>query len=729
MKLQYIIIPCLALLLTLPVDAQKIKYKNLYEDITSGKVNNDILLTQLKEHKKAEPEEGNQYYQLGRIYAGRTKQFDVLMQITGALQVADSAIHYLTLAKRVIDEKEVKRKDEYYASFLNTPEGKGKDEVTIAMVYKNIDRMVIETKKFKTNAKKIHDLFNDAINNYYAANDIFTEIYSTYTTYKEMALIADDAFLRKLAEMKFYFDEGVGFLKQYQEAIKAYPIEGYNQQYQLAEILNYRLHGLTKASFLQNNISLWNYGKWHDEILLYLKNEIGPLRKTVEETELALNKKTAEINKSAVPDDEEYRIAPESMMLIRKYDPGSFLVDVFKYKEANINVVNSKILALDSIDFSKRSRRYASTLFYARAALRSLDHATNNMSEKSTNRHRVFMGKYYKQGVPAFISSEKKAISPEVSKSVSNLKGELVLLKSIDGALQKYDTLDDGQVVPLFKSPTSRIDSLNNEYVTLDIFEGNGFSFISGYQYTDGKRKAFVAYYVADRLQWMSRPKTAPDMESEAMTITSVGQGSACLVFTYAEGDKANGHTLLAEFTNQGKEMLQTRVANTKFPKDIIYTPADNLFACIFENYNEQEPNMAKTVYISKIDQEGLAEWEAAVNITGEAMALTPFRDGLVLTCNVREAMGSNGDKMVAGTSNGTNVFSVFVGPDGSLKDHFLLKSPTAHFATYVLNSLDKQINIFGFKGMQDGTPLDSQELMVIWLNSDLYPLDENSEQ
>ncbi|MDH5604116.1 MAG: hypothetical protein OEY51_09250, partial [Cyclobacteriaceae bacterium] len=527
------------LFLNLNTNAQRLKFKDIFETIAAGDYNPDIVLTQLKEYKQKEPEEGNQYYQLGRIYYERTARFDILKQNNGALQVADSAIHYLSLAKKLIDEKEVKKKDEYYREFAKNP-ADPKSEVTIKMVYTKIDLYINKMNEFKKNISKIYSDFNATVDNYNIANTLFTEVYGQFSTYKEMSLLAKEDFLKNLDLMKFHFDEGISYFEQYKADIKAYPIEGYKQDYKLADINNYRLHGITKANFLQNDITLWNYGKWHTDINQYLEGEVKPFRQAIIENEKALNEKLASMSKTTVPDEEEYRIASDILMLIRKYDPASFLVDIFEYKQARVNMMNSEVLSLDPIDFDKRASRYATTLYYARSGLQSLHHAEQNIADISLKRHESFLNSYYKKGVPAFITEQRKQVTPTLDYTWGELKNELVGRKEVKGAAETFGTTKDGNgQIPLFKRDPNTYLAMEKEFVTADIYQDKNFVYASGYQYVDSTRNAFVAFYRGDSLKWMMLPKVADTLQAEVLAVTSVGQGGACLMYTYSKRDKS----------------------------------------------------------------------------------------------------------------------------------------------------------------------------------------------
>lgn len=718
----------LLLLVLLPFNiivAQKVKYKDLYPIIAGRQYNDDILLTKLKEYKRLSPEEGNQYYQMGKLYFRRISKFDVLKQLNGAVQVADSGLYYFKRAKEVINEKEVKRKDEYYQDFLKSPDGQTRDKVTIEIVYKDIDYMSSQLRNYKDNIKTIHEHFNLAVDNYYSANEIFTEIYGTYSTFKEMCLLADDEYMAKMLKMDIHFNDAIKNFELYKGDIKKFPIEGYNQDYKLNSIDNYRLHGLTKSNFLNDDIQLWDYGKWHDEILEYIKSEITPLRATIIEDEKALNDKYIQISNTDIPDESDYRIESDVLLLIKKYDPASFLVDIFKYKESKINLINSRILPEQNNDFEITASGYANSIIHGRASIRALNKANRDLSEHLIERHKHFFEQYYDNNLPGFIAAERGIVEPLLNSELSNLKRDFIERKEILGAKRRmaYDSKGNAQI-PLFIQDSIDYVAKEGEFVTLDIHTKKAKSYQSGYKIEKGNRRSYICYLENDSVRWIGYPNINKALQSEATTIASIGNGSVAMIYAYENQDRSSGRNVLVEFTNLGKELIQNNIQSDRFPIDIVFTENDNLFTCVYEDFATTGSNELHSVFINKINQEGVIEWEGKIEIAGEVVSLSAFDDGYLLTCNVNSARNENGEIIKAKSENGRNIFVAQFSNKGELKSTYMSSYGQAHFASYLVNNMDQHINILGFEGVRGELPINEQKLLLIWLDEDLELID-----
>lgn len=704
------------LLSTSFVFAQKLKYKDLYPVIASRQYNDDILLTKLKEYKRLSPEEGNQYYQMGKLYFRRIDKFDVLKQLNGALQVADSGLYYFKRAKEVINEKEVKKKEDYYLEFLTSPEGATRPKVTIQVVFQDIDYMVKKLEHYKRTIKTINEHFNHAVNNYYEANTIFTEIYGTYSTFKEMCLLADDAFFAKMKKMDTHFKKAIENLDLYKNDIKTFPIEGYNQDYTLKSIDNYRLHGLTKANFLSDRMELWNYGEWYTTTLKYIEDEIEPLRNIIIQDEKALNSKLNRIKNSSIPDESDYRIESDVLLLIKKYDPASFLVDIFKYKESKINLINSQIFEIDSSDFASRSRSYSNTIIHARSSIKSLNKANKDLSDHLINRHKLFFEEYYNNDLSSFIEKERSIVEPILDEAIESLKLDMSLQKEVIGS-KRIIHIDKINWVefPLYKQDSLDFSSVGGEFVTLDIYVNKNKTYLSGYKLDEGKRKAFVTYMENDSVKWIGYPKIGNGMEAEVAAITSIGNGCVFLMHAFETGNRNLGVNILVEFTNLGKELLSTELSVKGYPKDIVFSESDNLFTAVLSSDS--------TATVVKMNQEGKSEWSTQIDMIGEVVSLNSIDDNYVLTCNVTETTDELGNKLSSGAT-GFNVFTALITDKGEYKSSHLMESSLPHYATYVFNNLDNGINVFGFNGVRELNGINGEELMILWLDEDLQLID-----
>ena len=705
--------------------AQKVKYKDLYPVIAGRQYNDDILLTKLKEYKRLSPEEGNQYYQMGKLYYRRIEKFDVLKQLNGALQVVDSGLYYFQKAKEVIDEKEVKRKEEYYVDFLTSPTGQKREEVTIQHVNDDIAYMVEKLKTHRDNIIKINEHFNATVDNYYAANDLFTEIYKEYSTYKEMCLLADDSFMNRMAKMNEHFDKAIENFDLYKNDIQKFPIKGYNQDYELHEILNYRLHGLTKANFLADKVNLWNYGEWYDQTIAFINNEIKPLREIIIEDEKDLNRRIEEISNSTVPLESDFRIESDVLLLIKKYDPASFLVDIFRYKESKINLINSQILELDSTDFISRARSMANSIIHARSSISALDKAREDVSEHLIARHKSFFNVYYGGDPESYIKQERQKVSPILRNSLDLLKNELVKELALDSGSAKVAINSNGDKRIYLTVNDGKIEATKGDYITLDVFDHKNKSYVSGYVENNDGRNAFVAYVVNDTLKWLNSPKIS-EPYSESTAIVSIGNGCAISVYSYDSLQQDSVTTSLIEFTNEGKELISNKLKLNAIPHEIAYSEDDNTFVSLFGPVNDREQGSLLSYDLVKIDQEGQILWEANIEFNGEVQSLIPYNNGYLLTANVKEAVGRNNELLKS--ENGlSNVFLAYFSSNGVLRSSYFADANLSNYASHIINDLDEEIIIMGFEGeisKWDG----NEELMLIWLDEDLELIDTTLE-
>lgn len=225
-----------------------------------------------------------------------------------------------------------------------------------------------------------------------------------------------------------------------------------------------------------------------------------------------------------------------------------------------------------------------------------------------------------------------------------------------------------------------------------------------------------------DTIKWVGYPKVDNLLETEATTIASIGNGSVAMVYVYEQGNRVLGTNLLVEFTNLGKELIQSKVPVARYPRDIVFTESDNLFTCVFEDFNSVSSTTLHPIYINKINQEGGIEWEGKVEIGGEVVSLTAFDDGYIITCNVTSARTKTGK--LQKSIKGNNIFIAQISNTGLLKTTYFATSDQPHFASYVINNMDEQINILGFKGTRVAQTINDQDLVLIWLDEDLELLD-----
>ncbi|MEO9873020.1 hypothetical protein [Ekhidna sp.] len=126
--------------------AQKIKYKEIYPVLAAKQY--DVGIPRLIEYMAIEENinEANANLQMGLWLHERFMKLDdnESNQLT---QIGDSALFFLEKAKGLIDVKELKKKDDYYQSYLRRDLRSGKFLIKVSDVHLDIENKMDEIQK------------------------------------------------------------------------------------------------------------------------------------------------------------------------------------------------------------------------------------------------------------------------------------------------------------------------------------------------------------------------------------------------------------------------------------------------------------------------------------------------------------------------------------------------------------------------------------------------------
>ena len=134
-----------------------------------------------------------------------------------------------------------------------------------------------EVERIDSLTKKLYNSFYSLSNRYNDCVSLYTTFTETHNREKNAHLLLDDKAQLLLASLQTKADSLVSDIELFQNALKAYPIEGYKPTIRFQDIQLYRIDGLTGANFLQNEIVLWDYKKWVEAFLKDQRTVYVPL--------------------------------------------------------------------------------------------------------------------------------------------------------------------------------------------------------------------------------------------------------------------------------------------------------------------------------------------------------------------------------------------------------------------------------------------------------------------
>ncbi|MEM9328251.1 MAG: hypothetical protein AAGA85_21465, partial [Bacteroidota bacterium] len=154
--LRVIVLSGLCLALSSSVKGQKVKYKDIYPDLEARKFNKvESDLTTFLANPKND-EHANAHYQMGLIIEAKFLLHDIMTDTTELFQMGTSALDYYAKSKTLIDEKEVKKNEEYYQAFYRRDLRTGDFGIKVSDVHLDIEEKVDALENRITAIRSLH---------------------------------------------------------------------------------------------------------------------------------------------------------------------------------------------------------------------------------------------------------------------------------------------------------------------------------------------------------------------------------------------------------------------------------------------------------------------------------------------------------------------------------------------------------------------------------------------
>ncbi len=397
------------------VAQKKVKYKDL------------ILLLDAKQYDQAEPflkkylkdnnDNPNAYLFMGLIYQEKAASEDVLTQTELAISHSDSAILNYDIVNKTIDEKEVRRNDEYYKAYNRRDLRTGEFGVKFSDVKLDVEKRTQFVKERRENIKKLKEYFLASQKLYERSIERF-KLIKANTPENLFYLLSDSTLVGKLKSLVNLSDSLISTFQNYKNTLKLIGKTNYNQVITLEEIKSFDTDGLTNADFLKDKLLLWDYKLWATKALQTIENEIIPLRSSLVKIDQSINQLGEKMKKDSVSvEDKLVSTIPVSLIgTIKKYDPDPIPLSIFHLKMQELTY-GSKLI---------KNRTYRDSLnVYTQVALakeelssiKNLDSLASALQFKDLGKE---LAKY-----PDF---------------VTNSYGEISVVKSLINGLKEYAT-------------------------------------------------------------------------------------------------------------------------------------------------------------------------------------------------------------------------------------------------------------------------------------------------
>lgn len=317
-----------------------------------------LLWEFLSDPKNAE--EPNANLQVGLYYEGLVNNYHIISDSTAILGASDTAVIYLTKAKALITEKELKKNDEFYQEFHRRDLRTGDFGIKISDVQLDIEKKLQSLRNINQYAKSIYaDLYS--VNNanafslaaYQSFTKQFPDINDLYLMAGESLKDSLEMVINKNTEIKEKFEK-------VRDAVSRIGKKGYSPELEWKSIEVYGEDGLSAVDFFANDVVAWNYGAWADDALNVVKRDIFRLKSQISQTmkDLQMQSNQMSTGSGIVDESPITELDPNLVADIKKFDEKSLALDLLtiqlsknKYDYLSNENLNERLANLDDVDY------------------------------------------------------------------------------------------------------------------------------------------------------------------------------------------------------------------------------------------------------------------------------------------------------------------------------------------------------------------------------------------
>lgn len=327
------------LLLPICANAQKIKYKEVFTLLSSKQYDlaEPFLRKYIQENgSKSEP---SSYLYMGIIYQEKGGKVDVLKDTETAQIQIDSALYFLDLAFKNIDEKEFKGSSkDYYAMYSRRDMRSGEFGAKLSDVHFDIEKRTADLRERKDKVKMVKHYFTEMQELYKQSQNLFGAIQKNFPGEREFYLRADEATLKRLDTLAQRYDASFKAFEHYKISAGNLGKIGYNHEWNASDIKDFKLDGQSLPDFYQSDLKVWDYKKFADNAIAIINTEIKPIRENLVQYDIEINKLHERLKVDSVSVKSDLTTLVENLLgeKLKKFDADPLPLSVMAVKVADL---------------------------------------------------------------------------------------------------------------------------------------------------------------------------------------------------------------------------------------------------------------------------------------------------------------------------------------------------------------------------------------------------------
>ncbi|MEQ9467317.1 MAG: hypothetical protein RLN88_07885 [Ekhidna sp.] len=551
----------LFILISIGAQAQKIKYKDLFPLLSAKKYDEagPQLIQFLSDPKNAE--EANANLQMGMWLEDRFLKYDVVADSSLVYQVGDSAVFFLEKAKGLIDEKELKKQDEYYQAFFRRDLRTGEFGIKVSDVHLDIEKKVEGIEKRIADVKEMHRRVVKVENNQKAAMDKYRDITTKFTAYNNMLIGADQEIQAMLADIESNGRKGVENAKGVQELAEKLGSDKYREEVNLKSIEQFGVDGMNASNIRSGVIEIWNFEEWARDAQSEIIGGVALFKTMVNKYAEEIRTKKEQVKNSQ---DVEVGYFPDDLQQqFNKYDPESTVEKLLKIEMYEARITKQVDIQLnpaltDSSLIGPQLEIFSAAYEDAKNMNVLVESITSDDLETAKKKYKDYIESFFKKYVTA-----SKYVQDMQAWSRRNVEW---LGNSVEYWTEKNrwgsDSEKEDVKYPLFVQGTPEAG-----FMTLDV-PVNTAEEIVAYGANINSKKGYVASFGPDRIAKWKVEFDLPGTEAtkyESDSIPTISGSNSFFIYNPAA---AENNFVVVSYTPSGQLNWGTVVTLNKRPVD-----------------------------------------------------------------------------------------------------------------------------------------------------------------
>lgn len=313
---------------------QRLKYKDIYPLLAEQRMEEAVPMLKEFLADKKNADEPNANLQMAYVFEDEALNARIIADSSRLYHTADSAILFFYQAKVLIDEREVKKNDDYYQEFYRRDLRTGEFGIKLSDIQLEIDAKVKQLRDRVDKARLINNNLAEIQSLYEASQEAYQQLNRKYSNYNDLLLASGDeelALLSVMAENEPAIDRAVNTITS---AVIRLDNTGIDTDYIKKPIEKYALDGLSKPEFDAGNFQVWGYADWARKARHTIMTETRPLQYAIVDFYHGLGdlEKQLKKDKSLTEDELWQKTDLSSIEAIKSYDNSPFAWYYMDYK-------------------------------------------------------------------------------------------------------------------------------------------------------------------------------------------------------------------------------------------------------------------------------------------------------------------------------------------------------------------------------------------------------------